>query len=585
MAVMPAQTHSRSSRRFVPYEVPAPDRRPVSAGWLARPAWTDGGVNPVQRYYSIAEMNATLEAYGYPLLRSPSLEPELQAGPRRPASEEWLDRPTWKDEGADPPQRYHSVAEINANREAHGRLPIGRAFAPPPPQLDQEDDSGQAVSDDAAHMRQGATIDNALPQGQITIPADATIAREADAAATAVLVAGAVEEGKKVLTNVGITRSVPAAKQNVRGKVASTKEEKNKAREIQYNDGLTRSAFIKSALAVHGLHDMYEIGSGSGPSFRMWWKGSVGGKANAPAIDTDSDFMDPLRDILARMQGSRSMSVSVLFDLDKIASYRVEQPLSAGFDPHLEVTFGTQVPRVSQFSTEDQLHGAKILELQRKWKCDDHHSENGGAGCCYRSVSAQHYTLTNWRLKMWSAAIIAGKATMETPPPELLDGGDISVKFKPRGLNGSRSASSMSSNSGTGDVTSLLATTMLPMAVMYMQQMTESFAARRSGPTLSHSVVAVPTTDSTGLETRHTGVPVGDEVLRCVQDFFAEQKIDLTAFVDVLVVHDFTPDIIPHVSIARLMEVLGGVTEGKALKFQLFCRSWYSWLTDIRASR
>ncbi|KAI0699016.1 hypothetical protein BC835DRAFT_1412862 [Cytidiella melzeri] len=220
----------------------------------------DGGVNPAQHYFSIGEMNTMLEAYGQPLLCSPSPEPEPQAGPQRPASVERLNWATWKDNGANPPQSYDSVAEINATREAYGQLPIGHAFAPPPPQLDQEH------SNDATHVQHNPAIGDAPPGVAVAVPAvlaDAEIAQELSATTS-------TDKGSKILTNVGITRSVLAAKQTVRGKATSTKEEKNKAREICYSNRLTLSDFIKSTLAVHGLQDIYVISVGSGPAFKMW---------------------------------------------------------------------------------------------------------------------------------------------------------------------------------------------------------------------------------------------------------------------------------------------------------------------------
>lgn len=66
-----------------------------------------------------------------------------------------------------------------------------------------------------------------------------------------------------------------------------------------------------------------------------------------------------------------------------------------------------QVPQVSQFSVQDQLHGHWILELQKTWKCENHHNENGGAGACYYTDAGVHYTLNNRRLKLWAAAIVS----------------------------------------------------------------------------------------------------------------------------------------------------------------------------------
>lgn len=120
---------------------------------------------------------------------------------------------------------------------------------------------------------------------------------------------------------------------------------------------------------------------------------------------------------------------------------------------------------------------------------------------------------------------------------------------------------------------------MVPMAVMCMQQMMDTVTAGRTGPAPSSSRRGA--TVANAYPSRGV-VAVGDEIRRCLQDFLAEHNIDLVPFLESLSVHDFTPDIIPHLSTARLLGVFDGVAEGSVVKFQLFAKEWNTWLGQAR---
>jgi hypothetical protein len=82
-----------------------------------------------------------------------------------------------------------------------------------------------------------------------------------------------IEPESGILTNVGIIASVPSQRRNTRGLPTTVKEEKNKVQQLLYGKSLTRAAFIENTLKVHGLQDVYAIGIGSEPPFKLWWKG------------------------------------------------------------------------------------------------------------------------------------------------------------------------------------------------------------------------------------------------------------------------------------------------------------------------
>lgn len=75
---------------------------------------------------------------------------------------------------------------------------------------------------------------------------------------------------------------------------------------------------------------------------------------------------------------------------------------------------------------------------------------------------------------------------------------------------------------------------------------------------------------------------IGFELRACLSDFAETKGIDMTGCEDALSVLEFTPDIIPHVSVARLCEVTSAV-EGRVVKLQAFCKVWYAGLEEKRA--
>lgn len=75
---------------------------------------------------------------------------------------------------------------------------------------------------------------------------------------------------------------------------------------------------------------------------------------------------------------------------------------------------------------------------------------------------------------------------------------------------------------------------------------------------------------------------VGSELQACLSDFAEARGIDLTGCEDALSVLEFTPDVIPQVSVTRLCEVTGAA-EGRVVKLQAFCKTWFARLEEKRA--
>ncbi|KAF8808409.1 hypothetical protein BYT27DRAFT_7241680 [Phlegmacium glaucopus] len=57
-----------------------------------------------------------------------------------------------------------------------------------------------------------------------------------------------------------------------------------------------------------------------------------------------------------------------------------------------------------------------VLELKKKWPCQNHQGEHGEPGHCYIAPSGEHTHLNPHHLKAWAAAMSAGDATKHEPP-------------------------------------------------------------------------------------------------------------------------------------------------------------------------
>lgn len=248
----------------------------------------------------------------------------------------------------------------------------------------------------------------------------------------------------------------------------------------------------------------------------------------------------------------------------------------------------TQVPRVDRFSEQAQLHGAIILELKRKWPCAQHKGENGDSGFCYISPNGEHLGLNSRKLKFWAASIVssqlyttpthlttisqaAADSTKHKPPNTVeFDGvrdGRL-IAPKPRGRSGPRAQATGSAPNN--DATALLMAAMIPLLSNLSQKRPRSVSPHRS------SSASAPTKprDARVMPFPLSPIPgTGSELRACLSDFAGASGIDITECEEPLMDLELTPDIIPDIPVARLLEVTGTV-EGRIRKFQAYCRIW-----------
>ena len=157
---------------------------------------------------------------------------------------------------------------------------------------------------------------------------------------------------------------------------------------------------------------------------------------------------------------------------------------------------------------------------------------------------------------------------------ELLDGSDREVfaagSTRPHGRGGPHvpTPQMSPSSSSSADIGTLMATTMLPMAMLVMERLAGGSAD--GGKAVSPSTAPKPA----------LLLPApGQELRACLTAFRDHKGIDLLVCEDTLMSQDFTPDIIPIIPVTQLITLLA-ITEGKVRKLQAFCQAWNAQLEE-----
>ncbi|KAI0338966.1 hypothetical protein BDW22DRAFT_1432176 [Trametopsis cervina] len=494
---------------------------------------------------------------------------------RRPASSTWLNSamPGWVDGAANPPQFYHTVEEMEQTRREHGifaRLDRAALLDPSTETSPSHQPSPPAAASRAHSPQPGIVmpprLQRSLPPLSLVAPPCPPVTPVSVAPSPAnegLNSANGIDENiQSFLVTVGINYLKPTDKQGRSKQVVAKMTEVNKRERMQLSASTTRVDFITWCLKVHHLHGKYRPGTTSGPRFKIWWNRALGGRTKAPQVDTDHDWSVALTSLLLRKTDTEILAE---FDLSNMSGFLHNQPLDPTLDNDVELLHGTQVPQLSMFSTEEQLHGKIIVGLKKKWLCHTHVGEHGDPGYCYvLPVTAEHIGLNNRKLKAWAAAIAGHEYSINDPPPQVIDGGSREVPLvKARGRTGPHATASTSSSSS--ELISL-------MTLAMMQQMSslQGTTIQPVQASVSHPPFA--------------NISSGEELRACLMDFRNLKDIDFLPYHDSLLALDFTPDIICDVPASRLSELLGGAVEGKVRKLQAFSKSWDLQLNKIRSS-
>ncbi|KAJ7055517.1 hypothetical protein C8F01DRAFT_1087827 [Mycena amicta] len=329
----------------------------------------------------------------------------------------------------------------------------------------------------------------------------------------------------------------------------------------------TQSDVIKEMLRTHGLQDDYEAVAINGPPFKMSWTGSIGGRAGALIIDNDADFkttMDTMR------KKTTLPNVLIEFELLALEPYQLIKKRGLALDEDdatAELMTGTKVPRVDDFSAQDQLHGEMIRKIEGKWECQKHTNESGGVGHCWVDDGGNHLRLNMRKKRMWGSAVVAGEATIHMPPnTEEFDGLRNGSSTHSRGHTGPHANAAAGSSS---DTTTVLLAAMLPLLHnLHSNNTTTPPRPAAPGP------VECPPPPQKAPVVPMSPLPAHDQELHAfLIALRARKNLDLLSIEPALAAVDLTPDAIVEVPASRLM-ALTGISEGNTYKLIAFCHEW-----------
>ncbi|KAJ7715686.1 hypothetical protein B0H16DRAFT_1741745 [Mycena metata] len=340
---------------------------------------------------------------------------------------------------------------------------------------------------------------------------------------------------------------------------------------------ISRVEFIPIALGAHGYDDVYVAGVASGPSMRMFWAGSPGGKGGATVILYDKDWEIVTQKLADALKSSKRLdTISVVFDLDGMDGFKQRQKRLHSPDSYEpELAFGTHVPNTDNYTPIQLALGGAIDEIKAAHSCVEH-------GICFIDANGEHIEINRFRSRMWGQAVVSGQcAAKDAPPNELLklwtgNSGSASTS-KPRGRTGPHPAMHLASTSSS-ETANLLLTTMVPMVAMMAQNMTTKFSA---APGVPRAVSRSPV--------RMSSPPPAIDLEVFMDAFGRAKKISAVrtdAAKTQLKESSYTPDILSESSVTseRLGE-LTGFAEGEVHQLKKFARQWTSKVEGKRVRR
>ncbi|KAK7688693.1 hypothetical protein QCA50_008231 [Cerrena zonata] len=181
----------------------------------------------------------------------PSSQDWRRSAPSQPASAGWTRKPAWIDGGVNPPRFYHSEEEIAAMQE-RTRARSASVTITKKPAIAQAPEPTQTQLTEVTELEEDPV------EGYLTM-------------VTLVWTA----------THKLSTRSKPITKL----------DRITKSGRIDITSETTRSELLMAALAFHDLAETFRPGVTCGPAFKLWYTSSNGGKAGAPTIETNPEFV------------------------------------------------------------------------------------------------------------------------------------------------------------------------------------------------------------------------------------------------------------------------------------------------------
>ncbi|KAK7445994.1 hypothetical protein VKT23_014617 [Stygiomarasmius scandens] len=235
--------------------------------------------------------------------------------------------------------------------------------------------------------------------------------------------------------------------------------------------------------------------------------------------------------------------------------------------PNSELAYGTRVPQLENYNDSTIAEGVIIQSIETLWNCEDasHRSELGSNTVCWIDpVTQQHHGINNRMKKKWAKAVIAGNTTTKEPPNT--EEFDIVRNGRPlaraRGRTGPYAAQTQPP---TTDITAaaLLVLTVKSLGDRFEDSSSRRRRRRSPSPPSSAPPSSPPKVDSV--------TDIESIIRTCPDKFFLEHHCDLRGSLDELKKLEFTPDVIPDVTVTQLVQVTQA-SEGAVIKFQRFCR-------------
>ncbi|KAJ6574549.1 hypothetical protein B0H19DRAFT_1371553 [Mycena capillaripes] len=371
------------------------------------------------------------------------------------------------------------------------------------------------------------------------------------------------------------TKHQKSSRNNTRAKKQSESKTVSRAVDVL---SMTRAEFISTALSAHNYQDVYVAGVASGPSIKISWSGSSGGKAGAAAVLFDDDWKITVQQLSVAVWRTKSVkldTVRVVFDLDLMEGFKQRHKRAHSPDPYeLELSHGTRVPHTNNFTPAQIALGAVVDEIKAAHSCVEH-------GACFITGDLRHIEMNRFRLNLWAEAVLAGHCLAGDPPPkELLDAWNdgSTSKPKPRGRTGPSPAVQPVATS-SNDTANLLLATLGPVMAMMAQNMGVSTRTPANLPVAARSP-----------ERASSPPPDVDNELEVFMELFrVAKKIPSSVIVDAIArlrPGQYSPDVLcePSVTTERLGE-LTGLAEGQVHQLKKFARQWSGKIEGKRARR
>ncbi|TBU37507.1 hypothetical protein BD309DRAFT_1084645 [Dichomitus squalens] len=345
---------------------------------------------------------------------------------------------------------------------------------------------------------------------------------------------------------------------------------------------VTRSAFITAALSAHLLQDRYDANVPNGPPMKVFWSGSPGGKTHAPVVQTDAEWQ-ALQLQLGMVKASVG-TVQVVFNLDGMSPWaKLKRPLSPSLhEEHGEITYGTAVPNVAAYSTEQTARKDAAKLIEKAWKCVVHQ------GICYIAPSLEHIQIHDVRLAQWSSAVVGGRPATDAPPEQLVAlWSQKPSAVKARGRTGPHPAGAQPTAEVAGSAGDSGATVILTALLPLLTTVFERGLAQTAKPVAPVSDVAAAAPRSLHLASSPPP-EVNEELTRCLEAFARERRIPFQLIDDAIMTlsdHSYTPDAIASVPIERLQELLPDFAEGQLYALKRYTDEWYSRIVTKRSRR